>query len=122
MQINPSGDARQKQGSAGSSTVDRMIEYIDVLETEIRDLRRQLAEAKGDVPPDEVADTAQSISEWLKDNLPDPSERETYILAYMDSAYIKDARNRLGPGHAKAIAMAADMSMPRERRNGADDD
>lgn len=103
-----------RTGGVGRSTVDRLIDYIDLLESENSQLRKELAVAKGDLTDDEVAETAQFMSEWLEENLPDPAQREMYILSYMDSSYIKEARERQGPGHAKAMAIAASRSMPNQ--------
>ena len=92
--------------------VDSLQEEVTSLEAQVDSLRRELAKANGDlVEPHEIRAQARLIVELLQKELPDPADRRSYINSYMDSSYIREAGEKQGPGHAKAMAMAATISL-----------
>ena len=89
--------------------MERLIGYATQLEQENDRLRKELAEANGDVPDADVRDAAQAIVAWIRDSIPDPADVETYVRSYLnDHAYTKEAFEK-GKGHAKAMSMATAM-------------
>ena len=110
--------AKDKTVPTQVDSFEQLMNYVNLLEEENRNLRKQLDEANGDIPSHEVRDAATAIVNWLNTEFPDKTEREEYVRSYMDSGYIREARRTSGSGHAKAIAMAANMILsPVENTN-----
>ena len=104
--------AVREEHTSTTETVERLINYIALLEKEVHELRKQVAVAKGDLMDDEVNSAALLIAEFLKETYPDPDDCENYINSYMSGKYITEISKADGPGHAKAIAIAANMARP----------
>ena len=90
--------------------MERMVEYANALEAENSRLRRELAEARGDLADADVGDAAAAIAEWVRSEFPDDGDRNAYVRSYlMDPAYLDESRKSDGPGHARARLLAARM-------------
>ena len=88
----------------------RLSDQVLHLELENQRLRKELAQARGDLEEDQVATAATEMIEWMEKNIPDPAERLSYINTYMTGKYVVEAATLFGPNQAKAITKAARLA------------